>query len=141
MNPRTDTTGTTGTADAADAAETTDSTGSGPGELADGASRADAVLAELTAMLVDIVGDELLVTGEVTREARFTEDLALESIEFVALAERVQARYGDDVDLIGLLAELDIDQIMGMSVGHLIDHIVEHTGPPHTADDGLAEGR
>jgi len=108
--------------------------------IRDAGSHADTVLAELTVFLVDIVGDELLVTGEVTREARFTEDLALESIEFVALAERVQARYGEGVDLIGLLAEMDIDEIMDMSVGHLVDHIVAHTGTQDTVA-GRAEGR
>ena len=74
-------------------------------------------------MLVRVVGDELLVVGEITPATTFNDDLALESIEFVALAELLQQRYGSSVDLLGLLAEKDIDQILAMTVGELAVHI------------------
>lgn len=86
-------------------------------------SRADAILAEVTAMLVAVVGDELLVAGEVERGSSFHDDLAIESIEFVALAERLEERYGDRVDFMAFLAELDMDEILAMTVGTLVDHI------------------
>lgn len=81
------------------------------------------ILDEITDMLVRVVGDELLVVGEITGATTFNDDLALESIEFVALAELLQQRYGTAVDLLGLLAEKDIDQILAMTVGELAVHI------------------
>ncbi|GAA2320463.1 phosphopantetheine-binding protein [Streptomyces caniferus] len=89
--------------------------------------RTGAILAEITDMLVSVVGDELLVVGEITPATTFNDDLALESIEFVALAELLQQRYGSAVDLLGLLAEKDIDQILAMTVGELAVHIDEVT--------------
>jgi acyl carrier protein len=53
----------------------------------------------------------------------FNEDLALESIEFVALAELLHERYGTEVDLMGFLAEKDMEAILAMSVGDLVTHI------------------
>ncbi|WP_327706020.1 phosphopantetheine-binding protein [Streptomyces decoyicus] len=85
--------------------------------------RTRTILAEITGMLVSVVGDELLVVGEITPATTFNDDLALESIEFVALAELLQQRYGSSVDLLGLLAEKDIDQILAMTVGELAVHI------------------
>ncbi|MCF3145585.1 phosphopantetheine-binding protein [Streptomyces platensis] len=85
--------------------------------------RTRTILAEITDMLVSVVGDELLVVGEITRTTTFNDDLALESIEFVALAELLQQRYGPSVDFLGLLAEKDIDQILAMTVGELAAHI------------------
>ncbi|MFC9238883.1 phosphopantetheine-binding protein [Streptomyces decoyicus] len=85
--------------------------------------RTRTILAEITDMLVSVVGDELLVVGEITPATTFNDDLALESIEFVALAELLQQRYGSSVDLLGLLAEKDIDQILAMTVGELAVHI------------------
>ncbi|WP_406205855.1 phosphopantetheine-binding protein [Streptomyces decoyicus] len=85
--------------------------------------RTRTILAEITDMLVRVVGDELLVVGEITPATTFNDDLALESIEFVALAELLQQRYGSSVDLLGLLAEKDIDQILAMTVGELAVHI------------------
>lgn len=81
------------------------------------------ILAEITGMLVEIVGDEYLLADEVTMKTTFNEDLALESIEFVALAEALHHRYGAGVDLMGFLAEKDMDAILAMSVGELVTHI------------------
>lgn len=81
------------------------------------------ILAEITGMLVRIVGDEFLLADEVTMKTTFNEDLALESIEFVALAELLHERYGSRVDLMGFLAEKDMEAILAMSVGDLVDHI------------------
>ncbi|MYT25263.1 acyl carrier protein [Streptomyces sp. SID7760] len=85
------------------------------------------VLAEITGMLVEILGDEFLIAEEVTMSTSFNEDLALESIEFVALAELLYERYGSEVDLMGFLAEKDMDAILAMSVGDLVTHIGQVT--------------
>ncbi|MGW0389938.1 acyl carrier protein [Streptomyces sp. NPDC003042] len=85
------------------------------------------ILAEITGMLVRIIGDEFLLADEVTMKTTFNEDLALESIEFVALAERLHERYGSRVDLMGFLAEKDMEAILAMSVGELVDHIARIT--------------
>ncbi|HZX36779.1 MAG TPA: phosphopantetheine-binding protein [Streptomyces sp.] len=84
---------------------------------------AEQILADITAMLVETVGDEFLLAEEVTLETTFNEDLALESIEFVALAELLQQRYGAAVDLIAFLAEKDMEEILAMTVGDLVSHI------------------
>ncbi|MET7711338.1 phosphopantetheine-binding protein [Streptomyces sp. NPDC005407] len=91
---------------------------------------AEQILAEITAMLVETVGDEFLLADEVTLATTFNEDLALESIEFVALAELLQQRYGSAVDLIAFLAEKDMEEILAMTVGDLVSHIA---GPPASA--------
>ncbi|MFI9045392.1 acyl carrier protein [Streptomyces sp. NPDC053427] len=94
------------------------------------------ILDEITGMLVSICGDELLVVGEITPATTFNDDLALESIEFVALAERLQRRYGTAVDLLAFLAEKDIDQILAMTVGELAAHIAEVTATAAPAHAG-----
>ncbi|MGW1491376.1 phosphopantetheine-binding protein [Streptomyces sp. NBC_00191] len=90
---------------------------------------AEQILAEITAMLVETVGDEFLLAEEVTLDTTFNEDLALESIEFVALAELLQQRYGAAVDLIAFLAEKDMEEILAMTVGDLVSHIAGRPAP------------
>ncbi|MEV6401060.1 phosphopantetheine-binding protein [Streptomyces sp. NPDC051907] len=97
------------------------------------------ILAEITAMLVQTVGDEFLLADEVTLDTTFNEDLALESIEFVALAELLHQRYGTAVDLIAFLAEKDMEEILAMTVGDLVRHIAQATPAaraPFTASAG-----
>lgn len=84
---------------------------------------ADDVLAELVRMIEEVVGADVLLGVEITRETTFSDDIGLESIEFVALADRLRQHYGERVDLVGFLADMDIDEIMAMSVGRLVDHI------------------
>lgn len=90
---------------------------------------AERILGEITAMLVETVGDDFLLAQEVTMTTTFNEDLALESIEFVALAELLQQRYGAAVDLIAFLAEKDMEQILNMTVGDLVSHIADGPAP------------
>ena len=85
----------------------------------------DDVLAAITEMLTVVIGeDELLMVDEVTMETSFNDDLELESIEFVALAEKLQERYGAKVDFAGWLSGMELDRIIGLSVGELVEFIV-----------------
>lgn len=84
----------------------------------------EAVLAELEAILLDVIGDDLLLDGPLTMETSFDQDLQLESIEFVALSEKLLETYGDQVDFVGWLAEMELDEIIALTVGQLVDFVV-----------------
>lgn len=56
-------------------------------------------------------------------ETSFSEDLELESIEFVALAEELQLHYGEGIDFVGWLSQMELDQIIGLTVGQLVAFI------------------
>ena len=85
----------------------------------------EVVLADLQVMLGDIIGEDFLLEDEVTMETSFDEDLQLESIEFVALAEKLLERYGEKVDFVTWLAGMELDEIIALSVGQLVDFVVE----------------
>jgi acyl carrier protein len=90
-------------------------------------SESDIVLDEVVQLLVEVVGEDFLLDLEITRDTTFTDDLALESIEFVALAEKLQQRYGGRVDFAAFVADMDITEIMTMKVGTLVAYIEERT--------------
>lgn len=82
------------------------------------------VLAAITEMLGTVIGeDELLVVDEVTMDTSFNDDLELESIEFVALAEKLQDHYGGAVDFVGWISTKELDQIIALTVGDLVELI------------------
>ena len=84
----------------------------------------DEVLAEVRLLLVDVIGDDFLLDTEIELDTSFNEDLELESIEFVALSERLLERYGSQVDFVAWMAEMDLDEIIALTVGELVDFIV-----------------
>lgn len=85
------------------------------------------ILEEVATMIRQVIGEEWVQTASITLDTTFAEDLELESIEIVALAEQVQGRYGDDVDFPGWFGALDVDAIIGLTVGQLVERIVERT--------------
>jgi acyl carrier protein len=91
------------------------------------------IVDDITRILVEVIGDEFLLDTEVTTETTFSHDLELESIEFVAMAEKLQERYAGRVDFTAFLAGLEIDEILALSVGQLAGHVARSlsvTRPP-----------
>jgi acyl carrier protein len=84
----------------------------------------DKVLGELAGMVREVIGEAWAEDVPITLETSFGADLELESIEFVALAERLQGRYGVEVDFAGWLAEKELGDIIGLRVGQVVEFIV-----------------
>jgi acyl carrier protein len=79
-----------------------------------------AIVAEMLHTILDDAG----VDGEITMATRFQDDLAMESIDVVSLAGRLQSRYGDTVNFAQLVAGLDLESIRQLRVGQLVEYIV-----------------
>ncbi|MBT2211108.1 hypothetical protein [Actinomadura sp. NEAU-AAG7] len=80
------------------------------------------VLDEVVRMLTEVVGEDFLLDVEVGPDTTFGDELALESIEFVALVELLRERY-TGVDFPAFIAALDIDRIVALTVGDVVAHI------------------
>jgi len=85
------------------------------------------VLEVVQDMLVDVIGPEYLIDLTIGLDTAFDEDLELESLEFVALAERLLQHYGGQVDFVAWLATMELDEIIALSVGDLVAFIVAST--------------
>ena len=83
----------------------------------------DEILKTVEEALVEVAGDELLLTGPLTMTTSFNADLELESIEFVALAEKLQGHYGTGVDFVGWISKKELDAIIQLPVGELVEFI------------------
>lgn len=83
----------------------------------------DAILSELAATLREVIGEAWAEDVEITRATSFNRDLELESIEFVALAERLQEQYGRRVDFATWLADQELERIIALTVGEVVDFI------------------
>ena len=103
----------------------------GSGRGADDGGTKQQVLAAVTEMLTEVIGeDELLIVDEVTMDTSFNDDLELESIEFVALAEALTERYGEQVDFVGWIADLELDALVTMTVGELVTFVAASIDGP-----------
>lgn len=83
----------------------------------------DAIFDDLAAMVGKLLEEYGLDEAELTRETRFHDDLGLESIDLVALGTMLADVYGPKVNLAEFLAELPIDEVIGLRLGQLADFV------------------
>jgi acyl carrier protein len=84
---------------------------------------AEQPLRELIDMLVAVMGEEIRLAVDITPDTSFDGDLGIESIEMVALTEQIRLRYGDRVDMAAFFADRDLDELMDLTVGDVLDHL------------------
>ena len=82
----------------------------------------DAVLDEVKTVLIEVIGEDYLLDVPITMDTAFEADLELESVEFVALAERLQERY-PDLNFVNWVADMEVDELMTLRVGQLVEFI------------------
>jgi acyl carrier protein len=82
------------------------------------------VLQVVSRMVKNVIGEDWAEDLEITMKTSFARDLELESIEFVALAEKLKEAYGRRIDFSGWLSSMELKEIIDLEVGTLVDFIV-----------------
>lgn len=88
-----------------------------------GDARHAEILHAIAAMIAEVIGEEWVREKPITAATKFSTDLEMESIELASLSEKIQARYGDTVDFPAWLSGMELDDIINLTVGQLVDHI------------------
>jgi len=89
---------------------------------------AESVLAVVIETIRTAVNEDWIEDFEIGPETRLSADLDLESIEFVKVAEALQARFAGQVDLIGWLSGKTPPELAGLDVGTLAAVIAGGSG-------------
>lgn len=80
---------------------------------------------DLIQMLSEVIGADVVEELDVNMDSSFTKDLEMDSIEIVAFAEKVKAKYGDDIDFVSWLSGMDLDQVIALKFGDVINFIAD----------------
>ncbi len=92
------------------------------------AALTEEVLGQVRDVLADVIGEDYVSELDIDMETAFRADLDIESIEFVAMGEVLRELYGDRIDFVEWLTTMELDDIIALTVGELVDHIVEKLG-------------
>lgn len=85
------------------------------------------VLDVVRSLIAEVIGEEYLLDLEIGMATSFEDDLEMESIEFVKLGARLTQHYGGKVEFAAFLADLDLDEIIEMRVGTVVEYLVAAT--------------
>ncbi|MER6435629.1 MULTISPECIES: phosphopantetheine-binding protein [unclassified Streptomyces] len=83
------------------------------------------VLADLSAVLRVVLEEYGLDDFEITMETSFHDDLELESIDLVTLSAQLREFYGERVNFAAFIADRGLEEIIGLTVGDLVGHVVD----------------
>jgi acyl carrier protein len=84
---------------------------------------ADTVLGEIDGMLRGILDEYGLDDAEIAMDTKFHDDLELESIDLVTLSGKLEERYGSSVNFAEFIAELELEEIIALTVGKLVEYV------------------
>lgn len=74
--------------------------------------------------IIEVVGEEFYEETEISLQSTFSEDVELESTEVMEIAERLMELYEDKVDFIGWFGEMELEQLVDLTLGDLIEFMV-----------------
>ena len=74
-------------------------------------------------MIREVLGEDWDLAQPISADSSFSDDLELESIEFVALAEKLQTKYGEQVNFVPWLSGKELDEIIQLKVGDVAGYI------------------
>jgi acyl carrier protein len=81
------------------------------------------VLRTVVGLIVRILDAYGVDEAEIGRETSFHDDLEMESIDLVTLAGLLATEYGDSVNLAEFLADKDLEAVIGLTVGDIVDYV------------------
>lgn len=90
-----------------------------------GAVTVDEVVDVIREQIYAVIGEEWRDETPVAYETSFGDELEFESIEIVALSERLNEIYGDQVNFVAWLSEMELDEIIDLRVGTLAEFITK----------------
>lgn len=79
----------------------------------------DPILEQVIGIIRKAVNEDWIQDYDIDADTSFNDDLELESIEFVGIAEKLQEHYGKDISFIDWLSSMKLDQIIALTVGDL----------------------
>ena len=81
------------------------------------------LFAEIAGILRDVTGEDTEWAARIAPDSTLEGDLGLASMELADLDERLRAAFGERIDLAAYVAELYIDQLIGLTVADLVTYV------------------
>lgn len=77
----------------------------------------------IISLIRQAVNEDWIEDFEIDANTSFNDDLELESIELVIIADKIQSHFGKSIDFNQWLGSLELDQMIRLTVGDLADFV------------------
>lgn len=83
------------------------------------------VLQDVIAAIRSAIAEDWIMDYDIHAQTRLGDDLEIESIEFVGIAEELHKRFGRDTHLMQWLSKKEIHELINLTPGDLALHIFQ----------------
>lgn len=90
-------------------------------------SAQDPLITQIAALLQEVTGEGQQWLAALGPHTRLDADLLLESVELAELGDALARRYGEQVDLVGHVATLELDQIIALTIADVAVYVASRT--------------
>jgi acyl carrier protein len=84
------------------------------------------LLGRIAGLLQEVTGEDGEWRALIGPDTRLDLDLLIDSVELASLSLALERIYGGSVNLAGYVAELEIDQIIALSVAEVAQYVAAH---------------
>lgn len=84
----------------------------------------DSVRTTVETAIRDVVGEWYYEECRIGLDSTFAEDIQLESMEVMEVAERLIEEYEGRVDFVAWFGDMELDDLIALTVGSVVDFIV-----------------
>ena len=88
---------------------------------------------ELVDILAAVSGEGPAWASAVTPDSRLEGDLRMESMELAALDDALRTRYGAHIDLEAFIADLEMDELIGLKVADVLAYLASCQAPDRSS--------
>jgi acyl carrier protein len=75
-------------------------------------------------IIIDVVGEEFYEEFEIGLDCSFAEDIELESTEVLQIGEQLIETYGEKVDFVQWLADMQVTELISLTLRDVVNFIV-----------------
>ena len=96
----------------------------------------DSVRETVEGTIIDVVGRWYYEECQTGLDSTFAEDIELESMEVMEIAERLIETYEGKVDFVTWFSGMDFEELIVLTIGDVVDYVVVSLQKP-SADQGV----
>jgi len=78
----------------------------------------------LKSMIMKIIGKEFIEESQIKMDSKINQDLRLDRFDAEVLRNNIVSHYGAQIDLYYLIHTLEVDEIINLTVGHVVNFII-----------------
>ena len=83
------------------------------------------ILDSMVKIISEIIGEDYVEEFDITEDTSLNKDLEMDSIEIVSFSDHIKTHFGEDIDFIPWLTNMELEEIINLKLKDIIDFVIK----------------